>query len=911
MSNKKDLFITAVQLTPIDGARTIPTAVYYNDRDIIIGHDALDQPALTERLRDNFKIELGRRDPSKLVAKRTSIDGKVARSPIGIARDFCDKALSKLSHELESRGQPYPRRILIAEPLSLAGGEAATDSWLANYRASLRRIFFNKFKEIDFMPEPFAVFQYYRYGIRHPLIAQKQRHTALVIDFGGGTFDVSIIETTTDGDISQGGRNSRPLSASSIPVGGFFVNKQIGTDLLFENVDKEVSKTAIRRAIIKFDDIKNFDYGELEELSESQICFFNVYRKLLRYIEDAKISICSSVPNWQLDEDLSNSAAIRIRVPRRPFSNNSETVEVRLDAERIRRIFEIQVWQQKLLPAIRSGLARASRELGGKSPSVVLLSGGSSNMRWLTYLIKRDLSDDFAEAEVLELSEDFQEIVAKGLAVECARRYFTKGEGDFRAVTYNRLCLTLDPNGNGPEIKRFRPSSEYLPKESFENGVLLPSASSLRGRIGKSLRWKTKLSTTPSRYLEYYFLRSSFEPDDLENLHNFLDRKVETPAGTKFGATIEIELTVREDGAAFPKFIYSQGGDRGEEVIVAGNPFFLDMTFAAEEVYGDSYLGFDFGTSTSAFSLVENANVDEFTQRSRDRNWRNLGDLVHALPYPIAHPLACFVAETSKERIEKWGRETLESMLSVAAYICFAEYCAKGRKKTSSMFKGYAQRSAGPLWDFLKKCSNKLGNEGIFSDHMIALTNGEIALEVDSAVNEVAQEKHGKIASGLDYPRIIGIVGNTLAKLFVENHMGWFEDVKLEQFSFGKFSGIFRSVQGPHAPFGNLFEYQGDQSIPPGLVFLISPERGIALNLSPLILSGLKSSPRLKAHEVYLYDIYRHKEHEFAYKAVQEDEEFRLAAKGRFSGIHSQLSDMRENDGLITLFNGLKLVRRG
>ena len=287
-----------------------------------------------------------------------------------------------------------------------------------------------------------------------------------------------MIETTADGDISQGGRNSRPLSASSIPVGGFFVNKLIAAELMSEAADKKASKSAIRNAINKFDEVKNYDPSELAEFREDLVCFFNVYRKLLRDVEDAKISICSSVSDWRLDADLSNAAAIRVRVPRRPFSANADTIEIRLDAERIRQIFEDRVWRQSLLPAIKSGLARAARELGGKSLSVVLLSGGSSNMRWLTHLIERDLGNDFADAEVLELSEDFQEIVAKGLAVECARRYYTKGEGDFRAVTYNRLCLTLNANGSGAETRRYRPTSGDLPEKRSRAGYccLQPAA---------------------------------------------------------------------------------------------------------------------------------------------------------------------------------------------------------------------------------------------------------------------------------------------------------------------------------------------------------------------------------------------------------------------------------------------------
>ncbi len=72
-------------------------------------------------------------------------------------------------------------------------------------------------------------------------------------------------------------------------------------------------------------------------------------------------------------------------------------------------------------------MQRAEAELGNKPITVVLLSGGSSNIRWLKPLLERDVAAALREAEVLELSENFQEIVAKGLAVECARRFYTAG----------------------------------------------------------------------------------------------------------------------------------------------------------------------------------------------------------------------------------------------------------------------------------------------------------------------------------------------------------------------------------------------------------------------------------------------------------------------------------------------------
>src|SRR5690606_9338220 len=128
-------------------------------------------------------------------------------------------------------------------------------------------------------------------------------------------------------------------------------------------------------------------------------------------------------------------------VPCNPMSASSQIAGVRLNAAKLREIFEAQVWTPKLKQTISQTRERAKSDLNGQTISVVLLSGGSSNMRWLRPLLERDLKIALQDAQILELSENFQEIVAKGLATECARRFYTAGRGDFRAVTYNRLCL--------------------------------------------------------------------------------------------------------------------------------------------------------------------------------------------------------------------------------------------------------------------------------------------------------------------------------------------------------------------------------------------------------------------------------------------------------------------------------------
>lgn len=134
---------------------------------------------------------------------------------------------------------------MLAEPLAMqVEGGLVPPEWLSNYRRNLERMLGGSegFANIDFLPEPFAVFQYYRYGVRYPAVAQQTKYRALVIDFGGGTFDICIIETIKEGDISQTGRNSRPLAASSVPVGGFSVNQVIAEELFRKYVQPQNTK---------------------------------------------------------------------------------------------------------------------------------------------------------------------------------------------------------------------------------------------------------------------------------------------------------------------------------------------------------------------------------------------------------------------------------------------------------------------------------------------------------------------------------------------------------------------------------------------------------------------------------------------------------------------------------------------
>jgi len=892
-----------VKLAAIDESEVIPTSLYYEQGRPYVGREALEKCSSPELLIEDFKVEVGRVDPDNPVRRSSSAaDRSPRRTALGLIKDYFDEVLKKLEVSLALEGLAKPSKILIAEPLSLAGSDKATEAWLSNYRRSIRKVLHGRFQEIDFLPEPFAVYQYYRYGKSHPIVVEKRKHIALVLDFGGGTFDVSVVESTKSGDISQSGINARPLAARSIAVGGFYINKVLADDLLHEAIEK-TSRAEVNRALEFYHENKNVDEDYLARLNDRQRAFFRNYKILLQNVERAKISVSKSIANWALNADLTGVGAYPVPVPVDPFQEKSKITLLRLDASRMRKTYEDRIWAQRLRHAIKSTIEAAKSELKGQEVTIVLLSGGSSNLRWLRLLIERDLRAMIPESQVLELSESYQEIVAKGLATECARRFYTQGQGDFRAVTYNRLCLALRPDDKDLEIRRLRPMGrlESLAANNLEEGVLLPSASSLRGLIGQPLRWRVKLSSPPKRQLDYYFLRSSFDIDDHVALHNVESKSVRTPRDIDFQQNIEVELVIREDGTAEPRFIYSRGKS-GAEQSVTGRPFFLDMTYAANESIGETYLGFDFGTSTSAFSYVNSQSITELEDRGSSAGWLELSDLVDELPYPAASPLARFLSEIDHNRRRERGREAAEALLTLAAYAAYADYCAQA-KQSGSHFKGLAHRSAGPLWALLRNLVKGEVKSLTFSKPLVELFSESRYERLNPWIDEIAKSKHGK-EGNIDFVSLLAVLGNVTRKLFSDWQFGIFEAVTRKRFGSG-FKGVFRNLRGNSQTFINVLQYEGAQAFSESEVFLVNQIAGRALRLSPLYLWGLNGSVVGEAPELYEYD--GAKGGQFLFKAVQFRIEQSIEENSEAAEIWAFLNKMRSTDQLFPVIEDVKL----
>jgi hypothetical protein len=260
--------------------------------------------------------------------------------------------------------------------------------------------------------------------------------------------------------------------------------------------------------------------------------------------------------------------------------------------------------------------------------------------------------------------------------------------------------------------------------------------------------------------------------------------------------------------------------------------------------------------------------------------------------------------------MDRWGREALEGMLGLVAYIVFAEHCTSGGSQ-GAIFKTFRQRSAGPLWAMFKKCASLAGAKWELSKELLTLGMEPHLAELDRAVSQIAQTKHGKRAENLDYAGVLEKVGNALAKATRGKLFGYFEDARRKPFSMSAFQGIFRNARGASPPFIDVYEYEGSEDFPQEFVFLFDIERGVGLPLFPMLVRGVeKTRSHHEEPDFFLYDIVRQDGKEIAFKAVQERGEICLDSKSQLAELFGATAALLRQDPRLNLVTGVKLTMR-
>ncbi len=334
------------------------------------------------------------------------------------------------------------------------------------------------------------------------------------------------------------------------------------------------------------------------------------------------------------------------------------------------------------------------------------------------------------------------------------------------------------------------------------------------------------------------------------------------------------------------------------------------MTFADNIGTRDAYLGLDFGTATSAVSLVSQEDITAYVQRSRDSSWLDLGDLVQSIPYPVAHPLAMYITQTDAHQLEKYGLATLEAALTFIAYASICDMASSDKSFPFKKFFRDFRRSAGPLKHLLVELRKLAGQEAGLSKDLLSIVDDESFHLIDQAVSEAAKAKHFK-PSSVDYNHILGILGNHLRRSLRGRVIGVFEGIERKGFG-GGYRGIFRCLEGPNYPFVRLYDFEGAKDFFSAQVFVADTQTGSVLTVSPFYLWGLGATlGRSSGYDLYTADILNPSERRFTYCSALGGEEIVVSSEQELNDVRSYLSDLLDNRAALESLPPMSFSKRG
>lgn len=549
--------------------------------------------------------------------------------------------------------------------------------------------------------------------------------------------------------------------------------------------------------------------------------------------EQKKIELTNAITDWRLDTR--NGDVVEVEVPSDPLKKSSVHVPQEFYGHQMYTVFE-KMWNTKLKSVVREVLKRANNRLSGNKIDVSLISGGSANIGWLTSLLMRDFGEELSDAEPVNIKGSYQDVVANGLAIECARRHFLGSSGDapeFVAVTYNPVRLLLAPNGGKPEALRFESSDERVNMEDARPGDLIPSAQAFRGFFDAPLHWQVRLPRPPRNHLDYFFCRLSDaereDEDALDLAYNVEERRLHTRV-KKFDAQTTVEVTVRDDGTVIPRFIYKKENERGgvPENSESGRPFYIDMTADAANVQMASYVGLDFGTSNSSICLLSNDSIEEVERRSFSEKWQGLSDMLPEMPFPAAVALRKYLAQHDAARMFNVAIAAYEACLALLAYGMVADVLYE-----DSSWRGLASfrhRSLGPLKALLTTSSAR-DPVGFCVREPGCVARIQY---LDEASQSFTEGKHHQASQ--DSPKwgdYVEDVARATVGALSGNYFGYCATSRIVPYE-NRFEGTFK-VAHDQPPFVEHYKYLSKEAIDPTVALMFDPKRRKARSLTPLL----------------------------------------------------------------------------
>ena len=551
--------------------KQVPTILSYDltTERYIIGDDARSLGLAGQTNTFNFKPDLGEGDATfsqkkkYWIVPKLELNEKKKLTTVNTRMLTTKEATMFFLRELLNDVK-VPSEIIIGEP-------AERDStWKENFRKHMREILGELFgiNKPQFLPEPFAVFQYYRH-FQHVFSKENESEIVLIIDVGGGTFNSCIIGTTEEGALSRGGPKSVPYGLQAEFCGGSLIDKE-----LLKLVIEKARKQGIR-----------WNDDPMGRAERSTI-------PVLLHIEDAKINLSNAIGNKaKVAEDFSSIQTI-VHLDKGSLHPEKD-VHVELSGEDLKAIIR-KMWRRNWGEIILNTITEARRKLNFETLDKVLVAGGSSRLPFMLEELQIPLRS-LVPTNQIYFGPDRGNAVAVGIACECkeqVRKFPNLSAGNIASCLLNDLFIGFRKSRRDPiEL----PRKINRPDGSLSRDGQLLTAPFETGDL--TLSYKVDLPFDPESRIFYAFSEDPFiDGSDDQSYLNINNDVLSLKPGKKYNRKCELQLDFKKNGIVKPTFIFTTLGRGATPEHIECSEFYIENLRIKE---GHEFLGIDFGTSNS------------------------------------------------------------------------------------------------------------------------------------------------------------------------------------------------------------------------------------------------------------------------------------------------------------------------
>ncbi len=389
--------------------KIIPSAIYFvSESEYFIGKRARKFKNIKpEAYIANFKTKIGSSERYEIIPQEGKPFRKRAKD---IAQLFLNKIIVDLQNELIKEFGSIEgtiSRAVITVPANFSSTEKS------NTKSAARAAGFD---DIKLTAEPTAAAVAYENSQGD----DESESVILVYDFGGGTFDVSIIR-------KKGG------AFEEITTGG---DKHLGGNKLTNTLAKEI--------LSRINDDYGLNYPFEEDDFDADECEISLYeyRKIIESVWDATNTI-----KEELSDEDEVSGLVNIYFP----DGKNKPIEVEFSREELENYIRDEI--EKTVDITLQTIQRAKDEKNIERIDQIVLAGGSSNIPLVKQILEERLSD-----QNVVFCDDVSTLISRGAAI-LAKRH----EPISKTVTTVEMGIVATEGVQFGKFQVIIPADEPLP----------------------------------------------------------------------------------------------------------------------------------------------------------------------------------------------------------------------------------------------------------------------------------------------------------------------------------------------------------------------------------------------------------------------------------------------------------------